>query len=233
MTLGELIYQYRLDHRLSQRAFAAKCGVSNVYINMLEKNLNPSTGKPIVPTMVQLKAIAEAMGYTLNEITRYLDPESEVTISSDDVPLKTKNDKVRPLTSAESKREAKRKISPRQLESLRNPHSEKLEIDVDLTITVKDDSMYPTYLKNDILYIKSQDWLGFDGQVMAVLLDATTTLVRHVYKDPRGEGFVLIGDNPAYPQEYKTFKDYPDLRLVGWVCGYTRLYDYEKWYKRE
>ena len=215
MTLGDIIYKYRTEQRMSQRAFAAKCGVSNVYINMLEKNMNPSTGKPIVPTVVQLKAIADVMGYTLDEITKMIDPETEIKIIN------------------EPKKEKPSKITPRKFESLDMPYKEKIEIKVDLTITMGDDSMYPTYMKNDILYIRNQDWLGFDGQVMAIMVDATTTLVRHVYPDPRGEGYVLMGDNPAYKQEYLTFKDHPDLRLVGWICGYTRLFDYEKWYKRD
>lgn len=250
MTLGELIYQYRMDQHMSQRAFATKCGVSNVYINMLEKNLNPSTGKPIVPTMTQLKAIADAMGYTLDEITRILDPESVVTVQND--PTKPKrtitglrfdepwSDTKKPykhlerqLSSRDPKKEQRRPVSPIRMETVQNPHVDKTIIDVDLTITVEDDSMYPTYQKNDILYIKEQPTLGFDGQIMAVMIDANTTVVRHVYEDPRNDGLMLVSDNPSYPTEYKTYKEYPALRLVGWVCGFTRLYDLERWYRRD
>jgi phage repressor protein C with HTH and peptisase S24 domain len=117
-------------------------------------------------------------------------------------------------------------------ESVLNPHFEKIMIDVDLTITVEDDSMYPTYQRNDILFIKEQDTLGFEGQIMAVMIDSNTTLVRHVYSDPSG-GYTLVSDNPAYPPEIKTPKEHPDLSLIGWVCGYTRLYDLERWYRHD
>lgn len=246
MTLGELIYRYRMDHRLSQRAFANKCGVSNVYINMLEKNENPSTGKPIVPSAMLLKTIGEVMGYSLDEITRLLDPDTviDTTPKTPQEAMKTipgysrapyipkpmpENDGTRQLSSADPKR----KITPRRFDILGTPHNEKVEIDVDLTITVIDDSMYPTYLKNDILYIKSQDFIGFNGQVMAIMIDAKTTLVRHIYQDPRGEGLVLTSDNPAYKTEYKQYKDFPEMRLVGWICGFTRIYDFERRYKRD
>lgn len=45
MTLGEIIVKYRLEHGLSQRQFALRCGLSNGYIAMIEKNRNPATGK--------------------------------------------------------------------------------------------------------------------------------------------------------------------------------------------
>lgn len=76
MTLGNLILKYRMENDMSQRQFAARCGVSNAYISMLEKGVNPSTGKPVVPTMQQFRAIYTAMGYTLDEILRLIDDEA-------------------------------------------------------------------------------------------------------------------------------------------------------------
>jgi transcriptional regulator with XRE-family HTH domain len=42
MTLKDLIIEYRNDHGLSQRQFATACGLSNGYISMLEKEMNPT-----------------------------------------------------------------------------------------------------------------------------------------------------------------------------------------------
>lgn len=44
MTLSDFVKEYRKEHDLSQRQFAAICGLSNGYISMLEKNMNPKTG---------------------------------------------------------------------------------------------------------------------------------------------------------------------------------------------
>ena len=68
MTLSELVVEYRAEHNLSQRQFAIQCGVSNGYIAMLEKNLNPKTGLPLIPKIPSLAKIASGMGMTLSEL---------------------------------------------------------------------------------------------------------------------------------------------------------------------
>lgn len=73
MTLGEYLKQYRDAHDLSQRQFAALCGVSNGYISMLEKVENPKTGEPITPTMQSVVFIARGMGMTMQELLSEVD----------------------------------------------------------------------------------------------------------------------------------------------------------------
>ncbi|MGM9602527.1 MAG: helix-turn-helix domain-containing protein [Faecousia sp.] len=73
MKLVELIKQYRESHNLSQRQFAALCGLSNGYISMLERGENPATGKPITPAMLQLKKLAEGMHISVMELFDLVD----------------------------------------------------------------------------------------------------------------------------------------------------------------
>ncbi len=68
MTLSELVTKYREEHDLSQRQFAQLCGLSNGYISMLEKNINPKTGQPLVPQITNLRKIAEGMNITLAQL---------------------------------------------------------------------------------------------------------------------------------------------------------------------
>lgn len=68
MTLRDLVKEYRANHDLSQRQFAAVCNLSNGYISMLEKNLNPKTGLPVTPSLPALKKIATGMGITLTDL---------------------------------------------------------------------------------------------------------------------------------------------------------------------
>lgn len=68
MTLRELVITFRAEKDLSQRQFAALCGLSNGYISMLEKNVNPKTGLPVTPSLPALKKIARGMGLTLNDL---------------------------------------------------------------------------------------------------------------------------------------------------------------------
>lgn len=68
MTLKDLIAEYRNEHGLSQRQFATACGLSNGYISMLEKGLNPNTKLPVTPSLPKLKQLASGMGMTLTDL---------------------------------------------------------------------------------------------------------------------------------------------------------------------
>lgn len=68
MTLKDLIIEYRNDHGLSQRQFATACGLSNGYISMLEKEMNPNTRLPVTPTLPKLKQLASGMGMSLTDL---------------------------------------------------------------------------------------------------------------------------------------------------------------------
>lgn len=73
MTLGEFILQYRQEHGLSQRQFALAANLSNGYISMLEKGINPNTAQPIMPTLPVLKKIADGMNTTIEDIFSKVD----------------------------------------------------------------------------------------------------------------------------------------------------------------
>lgn len=68
MTLAELISDYRKSHNLSQRQMGMQCGLSTGYISLIEKEVNPQTGKPMVPTLTVLNKIAKGMGITIDEL---------------------------------------------------------------------------------------------------------------------------------------------------------------------
>jgi transcriptional regulator with XRE-family HTH domain len=73
MTIGEYLKKYRAEHGLSQRQFAALCGVSNGYISMLETGVNTSTGQPIIPTLQTMRKISGAMGLTIHQVLSEVD----------------------------------------------------------------------------------------------------------------------------------------------------------------
>lgn len=73
MTIGEYLKKYRAEHGLSQRQFAALCGVSNGYISMLETGINTSTGQPIIPTLQTMRKISGAMGLTIHQVLSEVD----------------------------------------------------------------------------------------------------------------------------------------------------------------
>ena len=97
MTLRELVITYRNEKGMSQRQFATACGLSNGYISMLEKNVNPKTGLPVTPSLPALKKIAIGMGLTLNDLF----------LQADDMPvdLLEGNEKSTLVTGSEDERE--------------------------------------------------------------------------------------------------------------------------------
>ena len=82
MKLSDLILDYRARMNISQRELSRRCGLSNSYISFLEKEKNPRTGKPIIPTLDQYRKLATAMGMTVHRLFELLDDDAPVDISS-------------------------------------------------------------------------------------------------------------------------------------------------------
>lgn len=217
MRLSEIIKEYRLQNGLSQRQFAIKCrDVSNGYLSMLENECNPATGKPIIPSIPKLKSIAEAMEMTLDALIGMAD-DMEVDISAPDLPsnvhpiLPESSQHIRVLGEIAA---GKPMYMEEDYETWVNA-----PMKADFALIVRGDSMSPTYLDGDVVYIKEQPAVD-DGQVAAVAVDDSATL-KHVYKWLNGLN--LVSDNPAYPPIYVDPSE-QDVRILGIVVGYTRMY---------
>lgn len=94
-------------------------------------------------------------------------------------------------------------------------------VDADAAITVRGDSMAPTYLEGDVVYIKCRPDVP-EGAVAVVFLDDEAT-IKHVYKRPNG--LTLLGDNRDSPPVMAEFSDYNNVRVFGVPVGYTRIYN--------
>lgn len=68
MKLGDIIIKYRQEHGISQRQFAKDCGLSNGFIAMIEKGINPKTGQPLTPAFGTLTKLATGMHLTLGQL---------------------------------------------------------------------------------------------------------------------------------------------------------------------
>ena len=83
MKIGEIIKEYRKEHRYSLREFADICGVSFAQIRLMERGLN-SQGKPLIPSIKSLKAVANGMGMSLSTLLENCD-DMEIRWDADDV----------------------------------------------------------------------------------------------------------------------------------------------------
>lgn len=86
MKLSAIIRDYRHRMHLSQRKFSEKCGLSNTYISFLENEMNPKTGRPIIPTLEQYGKLAAGMDMTVHQLFEQLDEDAPVDLSFTDSP---------------------------------------------------------------------------------------------------------------------------------------------------
>lgn len=87
MTIAELVGQYRVEHFMSQRDFAKKCGVSSAIISFLERGTREN-GKPYLPKFDTIKKIARGMGLSPEElISRCDDFDLDITVGPEETPL--------------------------------------------------------------------------------------------------------------------------------------------------
>ena len=86
MTLGDVIKSYRTNHSMSMDEFAKRCGLSKGYISMLEKNRNPKTGKPIIPSILTYQSVAKAMSTSVDILMKTVDKEQLVLLSQAPAP---------------------------------------------------------------------------------------------------------------------------------------------------
>lgn len=86
MTLGQLIRDYRKQHHQTMEDFAQASGLSKAYISILERNRNPSTGQPAIPSAKTLQRVAKAMGQPVAVLLSQLDQEQKGELLSQLLP---------------------------------------------------------------------------------------------------------------------------------------------------
>ena len=94
------------------------------------------------------------------------------------------------------------------------------DLRADYALTVRGDSMLPTYRDGDVLFVREQPDVG-DGTVAVVLVDDSVT-VKHVFHEP--DGVTLTSDNPEYRPMRFTFEEHDVIRILGVVVGFMRIY---------
>lgn len=210
MKLGDLIRSYRDTHGLSQRQFANQCDLSNGYISILEKGINPSTGKPVTPTLPQMKKLADGMAITLSELFEKVD-DMPIDVGSNIIPMPIMR-KV-PLLGAIAC----------GAPILADEHIEEYvdipkHIHADFALTCKGDSMINARIfDGDIVYIRQQDSVE-NGEIAAVLIDSEATLKRvKLY----GDHISLEPENPMYKPLVFWNEEMNDVRILGKAVAFT------------
>lgn len=216
MELKELLITYRENNKLSQRQFAQRCKLSNGYISMLEKGINPNTGLPVTPTIPVLTKLASGMNITLHQLLSMADDmpvDIKATEISNIIPLP--QTKAIPLLGDIACGEPI--LAEENIEDF-----VKLDKDIpaDFALRCKGDSMINDRIfDGDIVYIRQQPDVE-NGEIAAVLIDNEATLKR-VYKYPHR--IELRAANPTIqPFEYSE-DEMNTVRILGKAVAFTSI----------
>ena len=219
MKLSEIIKEYRESHDLSQRQLGAQCGLSTGYISLIEKEINPQTGKPMVPSLPVMNKLAIGMGLTLDELLSMCD-DMDVSLNDRDL-VAPAPDNLLPMP-------AMRKIplvgsiacgTPILAEDNREGDVDIPEhIHADFALRCKGDSMINARIYDgDIVYIRQQDSVEH-GQIAAVLIDDEATLKRvHLFEDH----IVLEAENPQFRPMTFWGEEMRAIRILGRAVAFT------------
>lgn len=189
MTLGDIIFQYRTKHGLSQRKFAEISGLSNGYISILEKNQTPRGDEP-VPTLDTYRKVAAALSIDIDALIRMVDGKVSLanTIPDADNIFPLPAMKEWPVLGAVACGE------PIHRELERETVLAPADVKADFVFRCDGDSMIGAHIfEGDAVFVKFGDVA--DGEIGVVRVGEEYTLKR-IY---RGNDYLeLRSENPAY-----------------------------------
>ena len=221
-SIGDRIRETRVNKGLTQQQVADSIGVTYQNISQYERGLR----KPKNETLLQ---IADALGVSVYELIGFNGA------NTNDVPIAVLQQQLH---------QHKQSDLPSNVRTISSLHRQRIPliggvaagepiydpedagvyvespVDADAAITIRGDSMIPTYQDGDLVYIKTRPDVP-EGAVAVVFLDDEAT-IKHVYKRPTG--LTLWSDNTAYAPMNIEFEDYNNVRIFGVPVGYTRIY---------
>ena len=219
LILGDLIKQYRKEHGYSMDAFAQKSGLSKAYISILERNVNPVNGKPVIPSLETIKAVSQAIGADFNDVIAMLDGNQKVSLHSEapaippgfmpmpemvQVPLIGTIACGTPITAEQN------------IEKMVDVPE---YIRCDFSLTCHGDSMVDAGIHDkDVVYIRIQPEVE-NGEIAAVLIDGEATLKRVFLFDDHIE---LRAENPAFATIIRIGEAMNTVAIEGKAVGLCR-----------
>ena len=213
MYIGEIIKKYRINHELSQRAFASRTSLSPSYINTLEKIYNPKTQKPYSVTTDVALELANAMNIKIEDLLNMLNNDQEFNINNDNsavvfvygtIPAGIPMECIEDIIDTEE-------ISADMLKGGKQYFG----------LRVKGDSMEPEYLDGDTLILEKVDDCE-SGDDCVVMVNGNDGTFKRVFKNENG--IILQPLNPSYSPMVYTNDQIENLpvRIIGVVEEFRR-----------
>lgn len=201
MLLGDIIKQYREEHQMSLQDFANLIGTSRSYIHMLEKNVNPSTNKPINPSIETLKLLANAMNMDLDFLLKQLDSEQQIYLNEEEYKKQFEKTDIlgNPVVSIPLLGSVKAGYNYLAQENWIGTVDVETSLVGDgkdfFALKVKGDSMAPVFLEEDIVIVKKQNDCE-NNEFAIVIINGDEGTLKKIKKTDNG--IILQPLNPAY-----------------------------------
>ena len=247
MLLGEIIKQYRKEHDMSLQDFANLMGTSKSYIHMLERNLNPSTNKPINPSIETLKTLSSVMNIDLDLLLKSLNSNQEIYLNEEEfkkqfeqspnfssLPLKEKliaegtynvmhTASVITIPLLGTVKAGYDYLANENIIDYIPVTDSSLDNENFFALKVKGDSMVPEIYEGDIAIVKKQD--NFEnGDYVVALINGDEATIKKGFKSDTG--LLLQPVNTSIPPlifDEETIKSMP-VKIIGVVYNITRSF---------
>lgn len=227
MLLGDIINQYRTEHKMSLQDFANLIGTSRSYIHMLEKNINPSTNKPINPSIETLKLLANAMHMDLETLLKQLDNEQNIFLDENEYKKQFSiESNAFPITDTPVSVPVLGKISAglpllaiENIEGYEYAPSSYIKEGFEyFYLKVQGDSMNLKFREGDIVLVQKQDDLEND-EIGVVLVNGDDATVKKYRKENDLIILEPMSTNPENHTQIYNPKETP-VRIIGKVVSY-------------
>lgn len=217
MLLGDIIKQYREDHQMSLQDFANLIGTSRSYIHMLEKNVNPSTNKPINPSIETLKLLANAMNMDLDFLLKQLDSEQQIYLNEEEYKKQFEKtdvlgNPVAPVPLLGSVKAGYNYLAQENWIGTIDVETSLVGDGKDyFALKVKGDSMAPVFIEGDIVIIKKQNDCE-NNEFAVVIINGDEGTLKKIKKTD--SGIILQPLNPAYGPVMYTKEEMETIPII-------------------
>lgn len=211
MTIGEIIKKYRENNNISMDDFSRLSGLSKGYISMLEKNENPRTKLPIMPTTKTLASVAKVLGVSVSELMDNINELKELPKDAIPVDKMVLVPVVGVVRAGYGGLAFESDMGRETVDAsvMRGYNHEDF-----FYLKVKGDSMEPRLYEGDLVLVRRQTSVD-SGSYCVVTIDDEEGVVKIVEYDK--DSIILISQNHNYPPRKFVGADVERIRVIGKV----------------
>lgn len=203
MTLGDVIYKYRMQHGLSMDKFSELSGISKGYISMLEKNKTARGDEPS-PSFEMYKSVAKTIGISVDDLIREVEGKIALVPEAPNISPMPTLKKWRVLGGTACGQPLFKELED---DYVLAPS----DVDADYVFRCVGDSMINARIfDGDVVFVKSGVPVE-DGEIAVVRVDDEYTLKR-IYHGP--DFLELRPENPTHRTQ-RIYGDQINAEIVG------------------